>query len=276
MRTEARPPVPESQASHLSLRRARAKAKPCLHPYLDVEVREGSVIFPSCPEVQKSHLGTGDTGEGLPQWSTGWGDRAAGGRDPQISDPAPAELRLPMGAPLGAHLVLLRVIKEVGPVGVCLHEVELEQLPQAQDQDAVADLGAGRVLVTSAGPPGGPWIWAGEASLPFPSPSSTPSCLMPRADFEAKRTTRWGNTAALLPALPHRGASGLQGHPVTHLIPDLLAQPLSLVQGEAGHQLRGQHMGAAELVHNLRHIEEGVVLQQLPGRGGLEVTPGPP
>lgn len=37
--------------------------------------------------------------------------------------------------------MLLRVIEEVGPVGICLHEVELKQLSQAQYQDVVADLG---------------------------------------------------------------------------------------------------------------------------------------
>lgn len=42
-----------------------------------------------------------------------------------------------------SHLVLLRVIKEIGPVGVSLHDMELKQLPQAQHQNVVADLGMG-------------------------------------------------------------------------------------------------------------------------------------
>lgn len=42
-----------------------------------------------------------------------------------------------------AYLVQLWVIEEVGPVGVGLHVPELEQLPQAQHQDVVADLEQG-------------------------------------------------------------------------------------------------------------------------------------
>ncbi|TNN38659.1 hypothetical protein EYF80_051176 [Liparis tanakae] len=38
------------------------------------------------------------------------------------------------------HPVRLRVVEEVGPVGVGLHESELKQLPEAQQQDVVADL----------------------------------------------------------------------------------------------------------------------------------------
>lgn len=49
-----------------------------------------------------------------------------------------------------------------------------------------------------------------------------------------------------------------------HLIPHFLAQPFRLVQGEACYQLSGQHMRTAQLIHNLRHVKEGVALQQLP------------
>lgn len=97
------------------------------------------------------------------------------------------------------------------------------------------------------------------------------------------RVTSGGETQQLdVPFPPPREClAGPQGHHLTHLVPDLLAQPLGLVQGEAGHQLRGQHVGAAELVHDLRHIEEGVVLQQLPRRGersqpGHLLLPPPP
>lgn len=37
------------------------------------------------------------------------------------------------------------IIEEVGPVGVCLHESELEQLPQTQPQELEADLQWGGV-----------------------------------------------------------------------------------------------------------------------------------
>ena len=38
------------------------------------------------------------------------------------------------------HLVILSIVEEVRPVGVCLHEPELKQLPQTQLQDFEADL----------------------------------------------------------------------------------------------------------------------------------------
>lgn len=64
--------------------------------YLDVEVGEGSVKFPSCPEVQKSHLRMGDTREGLPPWGGGTGPRGA--ETPGSWSPGAAELRAPVGA----------------------------------------------------------------------------------------------------------------------------------------------------------------------------------
>lgn len=39
------------------------------------------------------------------------------------------------------HPVCLGIIKEVGPVGVGLHVSELKQLPEAQLQDVLTDLG---------------------------------------------------------------------------------------------------------------------------------------
>ena len=77
----------------------------------------------------------------------GWRDRAAGAETPDLG------ALVQRGSPPGAHLVQLRVIEEVGPVGVRLHEVELKQLPQAQYQDVVADLGAGWVRSHRARPP---------------------------------------------------------------------------------------------------------------------------
>lgn len=41
------------------------------------------------------------------------------------------------------HPVRLRVVEEVGPVGVSLHVPELKQLPEAQHQDVLADLKQG-------------------------------------------------------------------------------------------------------------------------------------
>ena len=35
------------------------------------------------------------------------------------------------------------IIQEVGPVGVCLHESELKQLPKTKPQELEADLGWG-------------------------------------------------------------------------------------------------------------------------------------
>lgn len=53
-----------------------------------------------------------------------------------------------------------------------------------------------------------------------------------------------------------------------HLIADLLAQDLALVQRDAPCQLHGQDPPGGELIHYLRHFEEGVALQQLPGERG--------
>ncbi len=39
-----------------------------------------------------------------------------------------------------AHLVLITIIEEVGPVRVCLHEAKLKQLSQTQLQDVKTDL----------------------------------------------------------------------------------------------------------------------------------------
>ena len=45
----------------------------------------------------------------------------------------------------GTNLVAGGIIQEVGPVGVCLHESELKQLPQTQPQELEADLEWGGV-----------------------------------------------------------------------------------------------------------------------------------
>lgn len=94
----------------------------------------------------------GDTGEGLPQWGRGTGQRGA---ETPRSRSLVQRSSGSLWEPPGAHLVQLRVIKEVGPVGVCLHELEFEQLPQAQYQDVVADLGA-------------EWVQSHHARLPGP------------------------------------------------------------------------------------------------------------
>ena len=49
-----------------------------------------------------------------------------------------------------------------------------------------------------------------------------------------------------------------------HLFLYLHAEALSLVQGKAGHQLCGQNVSAAQLRDHLRHVEEGLVFEQLP------------
>lgn len=49
-----------------------------------------------------------------------------------------------------------------------------------------------------------------------------------------------------------------------YLISDLLAQPDTLIQGEARHQLCGQDMLAAQLIHDFGDVKEGVIFQQLP------------
>lgn len=118
---------------------------------------------------------------------------------------------------------------------------------------------------------------AGTAGLCFPLhlPAPPPPSA-PRMTFRSK-SRPWGpgrRGSPLAPFIPTGSAWGPRGQRQTHLVPDLLAQVLGLVQGEAGHQLRGQHEGAAQLVHDLGHVEEGVVLQQLPGRGGTS-HPGP-
>lgn len=118
---------------------------------------------------------------------------------------------------------------------------------------------------------------AGTAGLCFPLhlPAPPPPSAQ-RMTFRSK-SRPWGpgrRGSPLAPFIPTGSAWGPRGQRQTHLVPDLLAQVLGLVQGEAGHQLRGQHEGAAQLVHDLGHVEEGVVLQQLPGRGGTS-HPGP-
>lgn len=59
-----------------------------------------------------------------------------------------------------------------------------------------------------------------------------------------------------------------QGRSITttpqYLISDLLAQPYTLIQGEARHQLCGQDMLAAQLIHDFGDVKEGVIFQQLP------------
>lgn len=110
--------------------------------------------------------------------------------------------------------------------------------------------------------------------FPSPSPRTTPA-FCPEDDFQfQEQTLGAGGRGSPLVSTPTGSAWGPRGQRQTHLVPDLLAQVLGLVQGEAGHQLRGQHEGAAQLVHDLGHVEEGVVLQQLPGRGGTS-HPGP-
>lgn len=153
-----------------------------------------------------------------------------------------------------AHLVLLRVVEEVGPVGVCLHEVELKELPQAQNQDVVADLGGEGQLVTMA-----PEAWYPTLHLIFHP------IFCPGAVWSSRVPAGEGTAAACSP--PASTSAAVPGGPWTHLVADLLAKVLCLVQWEAGYQLGGEHVGAAQLVHNRGHAEEGVLLQQLPGRG---------
>lgn len=103
----------------------------------------------------------------------------------------------------------LRVVEEVGPVGVGLHVPELKQLPEAQHQDVLADLERG-----------------GDKTLSQTLIGVSLVCF-------------------------------------AHLVLQLLRQVLGLVQGEPGHQLRGEDVATAQLVDHLRYVEEGVVLQQL-------------
>lgn len=122
-------------------------------------------------------------------------------------------------------------------------------------------------LVTRVGP--------GQPDSISPSISHPPPSAQKMTFHSNSRPRGPGrHSSPLVPFMPTGSAGGLRGQGQTHLVPDLLAQVLGLVQGEAGHQLCGQHEGAAELVHDLGHVEEGVVLQQLPGRGGTS-GPGP-
>lgn len=52
-----------------------------------------------------------------------------------------------------------------------------------------------------------------------------------------------------------------------YLVPQLLRQLGGPVQGETRHQGGGEHVGAAQLVDDLRYVEERVVQQQLPDNG---------
>lgn len=52
-----------------------------------------------------------------------------------------------------------------------------------------------------------------------------------------------------------------------YLVSNLLAQPFSLIQGKARHQLGGQYVLAAQIIYYSWHIKEGVVFQQLPRDG---------
>lgn len=49
-----------------------------------------------------------------------------------------------------------------------------------------------------------------------------------------------------------------------HLVLQILREALSLVQGKPRNQFSSQDMSAAQLVDHLRHVEERIVLQQLP------------
>lgn len=126
------------------------------------------------------------------------------------------------------------IIQEVGPVGVCLHESELKQLPQTQPQELEADL-----------------EWGGVTDI---SESSAPIEL----------SLAWRGTVGLSTLLD------LPSHPETpYLVPDVLAQALALVQGDPSSQLHAQHPRCAQLLNHSRHPEEGVICQQLPGAKGV-------
>lgn len=45
-----------------------------------------------------------------------------------------------------------------------------------------------------------------------------------------------------------------------YLVPELLGEVISLVQGEARHQDGDEDMLAAQFIHHIRYLEEGVVL----------------
>lgn len=61
-----------------------------------------------------------------------------------------------------------------------------------------------------------------------------------------------------------------------YLVPQLLREAGGLVQGKPGDQLGGQDVAAGQLVDHLGHVEERVVLQQLPGspRETRDTDPG--
>lgn len=150
----------------------------------------------------------GDTREGLPQWGRGTGQRGA---ETPRSRSLVQRSSGSLWEPPGAHLVQLRVIKEVGPVGVCLHELEFEQLPQAQYQDVVADLGAEWVQSHHARLPGPARPGPGSLTPAFLS-SPTPSHLPPTANFDSRYIAGWGDDKAFL-SHPPQGVLGTPGSP---------------------------------------------------------------
>lgn len=94
-------------------------------------------------------------------------------------------------------------------------------------------------------------------------PSSSPALRC--SGFAFPQSTPWSTSHRAGQArCSERGEK--QDHPCDHLylISNLLAQPYSLIQGEARHQLCGQDVLAAQLIHYSWDIKEGVVFQQLP------------
>lgn len=91
-------------------------------------------------------------------------------------------------------------------------------------------------------------------------PSSSP--LLHCSGFALPESIPWSTSHQA--GWVHCSERGGKEEHAQYLISNLLAQPYGLIQGEARHQLCGQDMLAAQLVHYSWDIKEGVVFQQLP------------
>ncbi|KAI1240519.1 hypothetical protein IHE44_0008943 [Lamprotornis superbus] len=116
-----------------------------------------------------------------------------------------------------------------------------------------------------------PWLY----SAPTPTYAHIPALVLLTGTFPAALCS----TGFAVPqGIPQSGSHGQAKHRAlskgtstisqVYLISNLLAQPFSLIQGKARHQLCGQHVLAAQLIYYSWDIKEGVVFQQLPRDGG--------